>query len=224
MRPGDFPAARFSVYYRSLHEAGGDFYDVVPVSDGVFFYLVADVAGHDVGTSYVTPAVKVLLSQFATPAYSVEESIGCMNGVLSKTILEDTYLTAFALRVNRRAGKAVFLAAGPSARPPHPEGGPRPLRRMREHLHRDVRGHQLPLGVDRQSPRAIASSSTPTAWSSSATRPTRRRRNWSVSRGRLLPIAEALRGLPLEELPEALVRGIGAEFSDDDVAVMAVEA
>src|SRR5512136_1404479 len=34
--PEELPAARFSVYYRSLHEAGGDFYDVVPVSDGVF--------------------------------------------------------------------------------------------------------------------------------------------------------------------------------------------
>ena len=67
VKPAELPEATFSVYYHSVHEAGGDFYDVVQVSEGVYFYLMADVAGHDVGTSYVTPAVKVLLKQFATP-------------------------------------------------------------------------------------------------------------------------------------------------------------
>ena len=46
VRPSDIPAARFSAYYRSYHEAGGDFYDVVPVAADVFFYIIADVAGH----------------------------------------------------------------------------------------------------------------------------------------------------------------------------------
>ena len=127
VNPSDLPEARFSVYYRSLHEAGGDFYDVVNVSDGVYFYLMADVAGHDVGTSYVTPAVKVLLKQCATPVYSVEESVAYLNGMLGKTVLEDNYLTAFALRINRRAGKAVFLAAGHPPAVFVPKDGPASL-------------------------------------------------------------------------------------------------
>lgn len=31
----DLPKAGFAGYYRAVHEAGGDFYDVIPVADGV---------------------------------------------------------------------------------------------------------------------------------------------------------------------------------------------
>ena len=35
VRPRDCPEASFEVYYKPLEEAGGDFYDVVPVGDGI---------------------------------------------------------------------------------------------------------------------------------------------------------------------------------------------
>jgi len=218
VKPADLPDARFSVYYRSLHEAGGDFYDVVPVSDGVWFYLMADVAGHDVGTSYVTPAVKVLLRQCATPAHSVEESMAYLNGVLSKTVLEDNYLTAFALRINRRAGKAVFAAAGHPPALYLPKDGPISLAEcenpfigmLEESSYRSVsmdvhEGDRFILYTDglvelhlEQEPSLDLNK-------------------------RLMDVAAGLRDLPIGELPAALVREMGADKPDDDVAVMAVE-
>jgi len=218
VKPADMPEAHFSVYYRSLHEAGGDFYDVVNVSDGVYFYLMADVAGHDVGTSYVTPAVKVLLRQCATPVYSVEESVAYLNGMLAKTVLEDNYLTAFALRINRRAGKAVYLAAG---HPPAlfiPKEGPvrmasceNPFIGMiiESEYHAesmDVRpGDRFVLYTDGLVELGEAKTS------------------WVESQGRLLEVAQQLSGLSLGELPQAMVHSLGAENPDDDVAVMVVE-
>jgi len=214
--PADLPEAKFAVYYRSLHEAGGDFYDVVPVSDGVSFYLMADVAGHDVGTSYVTPAVKVLLKQCATPAHSVEESLAYLNGVLSKTVLEDNYLTAFALRINRRAGKAVFAAAGHPPALYMPASGPVSLAEcenpfigmLEDSIYRaetiEVReGDRFLLYTD-----GLVESD---------------KVSWTESHRALVGIAESLRGLPLARLPEAFVKELGADRPDDDVAVMAVE-
>ncbi len=218
VKPADLPEASFSVYYRSLREAGGDFYDVVPVSDGVFFYLMADVAGHDVGTSYVTPAVKVLLKQCATPAHSVEESMAYLNGILSKTILEDNYLTAFALRINRRAGKAVFTASG---RPPAlylPKDGPislaeceSPFIGMLEDssyssVSMDVHeGDRFILYTDGLV--ELRLESTP---------------DIDLNK-HLIEVASGLRDLPLHELPAALVHAMGADNPEDDVAVMVVE-
>jgi hypothetical protein len=43
------------------------------------------------------------------------------------------------------------------------------------------------------------------------------------SHSRLLEAANRLRGLPLAELPLAMVRSLGADKPDDDVAVLVVE-
>jgi phosphoserine phosphatase RsbU/P len=218
VQPKELPDARFSVYYSSLQEAGGDFYDVVEVSEGVHFYLMADVAGHDLGTSFVTPAVKVLLRQCATPAYSVPESIAFLNGVLSKTLLEENYLTAFALRINRRAGKAIYLAAGhPPALFIPKEGTVRfadcenPCIGMMEGSSYEARtidvapGDRFILYTD-----GLVETKTDA-------------RAWIESHQRLAPLVEELRELSLDELPSALVRAAGADAQEDDVAVLAVE-
>ena len=222
-KPAEVPGASFSAYYRSLHEAGGDFYDVVAVAEDVHFYLIADVAGHDIGTSYITPAVKVLLKQFATPAYSIEETLSYMNGILGATVCRDTYLTAAALRINRRSLKAVFLTAG------HP-----PV---------------IHVPADRAACRFFACANPPVgmiegaAFHSEAIDVARGDRfilftdglvegpgeggrpvAWVTGIKSLLPAVEELRSMALADLPEALVAAMGMhEAADDDVAVLAVE-
>ncbi len=218
VKPADLPEARFGIYYRSLMEAGGDFYDVVPVSDGVWFYLLADVAGHDVRTSYVTPAVKVLLKQCATPAFSVEDSMAYMNEVLSKTVLEDNYLTAFALRINRRAGKAVFSAAGHPPALYLPAGGPVRLAECENPFVGMIEGtsyHAATIDVSDGDRFVLYTDGLVELGLDTLT--------LEESAERLRQAAERLRGLPLEDFPLALVREMGAERATDDVAVMVVE-
>lgn len=218
VQPADLPEASFSVYYHSVHEAGGDFYDVVPVSDGVYFYLMADVAGHDVGTSYVTPAVKVLLKQFATPAFAVEETVAYMHGILSKTVLQENYLTAFALRVNKRAGKAVYLSAG------HPPA----LYLPKEGEVRFLSCENPFIGmVDEFSYRSetmdISEGDRFILYTDGLVEVGPVKKTWADSFEDLLPHADLLRSLPREEVAEAIVRGLGAESPEDDVAILVVE-
>lgn len=74
--------------------------------------MIVDVAGHDVKTSFITPAVKVLIKQFSNPTYTMEEAFCYLGDILSQTVCQDTYLTDAALKINRRSLKATFLTAG----------------------------------------------------------------------------------------------------------------
>jgi sigma-B regulation protein RsbU (phosphoserine phosphatase) len=110
--PEELPAARFGVYYSSLEEAGGDFYDVLSVSDNIFGYFVGDISGHDIKTSFITSALKVLLKQNCTPAYSPDESMKIINKVLLELLPKGKFLTACYIRLNRGQMKATVLNAG----------------------------------------------------------------------------------------------------------------
>jgi len=110
--PEELPEARFAVHYLPLLEAGGDFYDVLPISDGIFGYFVADVSGHDLATSYITAAVKGLLKQNCTPFYKPVESVEMMNNVLVEILTDGKYLTACYCRLNRNAKVMSIVNAG----------------------------------------------------------------------------------------------------------------
>ena len=106
------PEANFGVYYMTLHEAGGDFYEVLPISEGIFGYFVADVSGHDIKTSYLTASVKALLKQNCSPVYHPAESMRMLNDVLVEILPEAKYLTACYIRLNRKARHMTIINAG----------------------------------------------------------------------------------------------------------------
>ncbi len=110
--PETQPKAGFGVYYCALEEAGGDFYDVLPVSEDIYGYFVADFSGHDIKTSYLTSSVKALLKQNCTPVYRPMESIKIINDVLLKILPEDKYLTACYACLNRKTKNMTIINAG----------------------------------------------------------------------------------------------------------------
>ena len=110
--PEDYPDARFSVYYLSLLEAGGDFYDVLTISDDIFGYFLGDISGHDIATSYMTAAVKALLTQNCIPIYEPQESIRMINNVLLEILPDEKYMTACYGLLNRKIKTMTLVNAG----------------------------------------------------------------------------------------------------------------
>lgn len=110
--PAQYPDANFGVDYRSLQEAGGDFYEVLPISESIFGYFVADFSGHDISTSYLTSSVKGLLKQNCSLIYQPGESIKMINDVLTEILPPGKYLTACYARLNRRKKQMVIISAG----------------------------------------------------------------------------------------------------------------
>ena len=110
--PEDHPHAKFGVYYKALQEAGGDFYDILNISDKITGYFVADSSGHDIETSYMTASVKALLAQNCTPVYSPAESMKMINDVLVEILPLGKYLTACYMHINRSTMKLTIINAG----------------------------------------------------------------------------------------------------------------
>jgi phosphoserine phosphatase RsbU/P len=111
-RPERFPDAHFSVAYRPLLQAGGDYYDVLPVGEQVFDYLVADVSGHDPGTALSTAALKALLHQNASITDMPARALQTINGVLRSVLPDGQFLTLVYARLNRTARRATIVHAG----------------------------------------------------------------------------------------------------------------
>lgn len=110
--PKDFPQARFGVFYKALEEAGGDFYDILQISEKITGYFVADFSGHDIKISYMTASVKALLAQNCTPVYSPAESMKMINDVLVEIMPDGKYLTACYMHLNRTTNKLTIINAG----------------------------------------------------------------------------------------------------------------
>ncbi|VVS92702.1 response regulator [Desulfoluna spongiiphila] len=110
--PEQEPGARFGVHYLALHEAGGDFYDVLHISDDIYGYFIADFSGHDISTGYLTSSVKGLLKQNCTQIYTPMESMNLINGVLVEILPAEKYLTACYARLNRRKGLMDIVFSG----------------------------------------------------------------------------------------------------------------
>jgi phosphoserine phosphatase RsbU/P len=111
-RPEDYPQAHFAVCYRPLEEAGGDFYDVVPIGSDVFGYFVSDVSGHGVSASFLTAALKALLRNYSGPLFSHEDTLRGIDSVIREVLEGDQYVTACSARLNHRTRRLSVIGAG----------------------------------------------------------------------------------------------------------------
>jgi phosphoserine phosphatase RsbU/P len=112
VQPSDLPDAGFAIWRRPLHEVGGDFFDVVPVAPGIWDYVIADVAGHDLASSLATAALKVLLHENAGLVCQPPEMLNLINAVMNKVYPEGPYVTMAYARLNRTRQVLTVAFAG----------------------------------------------------------------------------------------------------------------
>jgi len=112
LNPEDLPEANFSVYYKSVMEAGGDFYDVISLSQDIYGYFCADVSGHNLGSSLATSSFKALISQNTGVVHSPKETLSTVNRVLEKVLPVEIYLTAVYILLNRKKKTVKIASAG----------------------------------------------------------------------------------------------------------------
>ena len=108
----DLPEARFQIALRQTLQAGGDFYDVIPVGPQMVDYVVADASGHDLAASFWTAALKTLLAEYAHLASSPMNVLRSINAALCRILPEGVYFTLTYARLNRRIHRLVLANAG----------------------------------------------------------------------------------------------------------------
>ncbi|MFH2060559.1 MAG: fused response regulator/phosphatase [Pseudomonadota bacterium] len=218
--PRDFPEAKFGVYYKALEEAGGDFYDILKISDKITGYFVADLSGHDIKTSYMTASVKALLAQNCTPVYSPAESMKMINDVLVEIMPDGKYLTACYMHINRTTRKLTIINAG------HPpvvclpkEGKPYLIK-----IDGDI------LGMFKDAHFGIKSIEVNEGdkffvYSDGLVESAEHQITWASGADSLLPVFEKIKDNTYEKAPVALMDYLFNEntLPEDDIAILCVE-
>jgi sigma-B regulation protein RsbU (phosphoserine phosphatase) len=125
--PHDLPEARFQITLQQVLKAGGDFYDVISVGPGIFDYVVADTAGHDLASSFWTAALKTLLAQYAAAANSPMEILRSINNTLRRVLPEGVFFTVCYARVNRKMNRLWIASAGHPPAILFPSNGSEPI-------------------------------------------------------------------------------------------------
>lgn len=116
-RPADpaTAALRFCHRYRPTGAVGGDFFNVLALSDSRAGVFICDVMGHGVRAALVTAMVRAMVEELKPVAGDPGKLLGQINRDL-RTILQQTgtplFTTAFYLVADTASGKMCYANAG----------------------------------------------------------------------------------------------------------------
>ena len=217
--PEENPLACFSVFYKALEEAGGDFYDILNITDKIIGYFVADFSGHDIKTSYLTASVKALLAQNCTPVYSPADSMKMINDVLVEILPDGKYLTACYMHINRDTRKMTIINAG------HPpvvclpkDGDPYLIKDQGDILGMFKDAHFGTKTIK------VAPGDRFIAYSDGLVESAHDKVTWATGADSLLPVYKKISSLPYDQIPRELVsRLFGSTVPEDDLIVLCVK-
>ena len=94
-------------------EAGGDYFDYLPMMNGGWGLVVADVAGHGMGPALIMAETRAYLRIVARNRQYPSEALTRANRVLADDLAEsDRFVTAFFARLDPEARHLVYSSAG----------------------------------------------------------------------------------------------------------------
>ncbi|WP_020587865.1 PP2C family protein-serine/threonine phosphatase [Desulfobacter curvatus] len=219
-RPEDFPDAGFSVFYLPLEEAGGDFYDILNISNQITGYFLADYSGHDIETSYATASVKALLAQNCTPVYSPRESMKMINDVLVEIMPKEKYLTACYMHLNRGTRVMTIVNAGHPPVVYMPKG--------KEPFFIKGQGDILGMFADATfgiKKIAVNQGDRFFIYSDGLVESTEKKISWPEGIKRLLSILDGVGKIDLSDVPNILISRLfnGEPVPEDDIVFLCIE-
>jgi sigma-B regulation protein RsbU (phosphoserine phosphatase) len=91
---------------------GGDYYDFVPLGDGRFAVVVADVAGKGLPAALIMPAVKIALRTLAVREAPIDELLAELNRIFLDNLPPASYFTLVYAVFDPGAGRLVYANAG----------------------------------------------------------------------------------------------------------------
>ena len=109
------PTLAFAHMYRPSHTLGGDFFNILSVSDNLAGVFMCDVMGHGMRAALVTAIIRGLLEQLRSMAVSPGRFLGALNrGIVS--ILDRTeeiiFASAIYMVIEADTGEATLANAG----------------------------------------------------------------------------------------------------------------
>jgi sigma-B regulation protein RsbU (phosphoserine phosphatase) len=90
---------------------GGDYYDCVPLSDGSFALVIADVAGKGIPAGLLVSSFHAYLNAYLETKISLVQLAQQLNRAICKASTDDKFITAFLALLDPRTGELESLSA-----------------------------------------------------------------------------------------------------------------
>ncbi|MBF0432179.1 MAG: DUF342 domain-containing protein, partial [Fibrobacteria bacterium] len=93
-------------------QVGGDYYDVIPLSDHEIALLIVDVSGHDISSAFIVGMAKMSFSLHIRENCNLADVFRSVNNDMVSAIKTDHHLTAFLAIINTRTQLLRYAKAG----------------------------------------------------------------------------------------------------------------
>jgi PAS domain S-box-containing protein len=107
---------KFSSVFEPMDQIGGDFYDVIEISEGVFGILIADVTGHGIQAALLTFMTSFAFKNLALQTSSSAKVVAGTNEKLYNKMPRGSFITMFYAVYDSHQKSLTYTQAG------HPEG------------------------------------------------------------------------------------------------------
>ncbi|NLK62584.1 MAG: anti-sigma factor antagonist [Fusobacteria bacterium] len=107
----EIPGYNFAVKYQPSQDIGGDFYDIVSMSNGYYGIAFADVSGHGIPAALLSTMFKVYLMTYSEDIISPAETMELLNDVVVKTFPEGKFISLFYLVIKLDDNKVMYCKA-----------------------------------------------------------------------------------------------------------------
>jgi phosphoserine phosphatase RsbU/P len=114
LMPETFPEVdgfKFAVKYLPSQDIGGDFYDMVKMSNGYYGVAFADVSGHGIPAALLSTMFKVYLMTYSEDIISPAETMELLNDVVVETFPEGKFISIFYLVIYPGDNKVRYCKA-----------------------------------------------------------------------------------------------------------------
>jgi len=91
---------------------GGDYYDCIPLGDGRYALVIADVSGKGVPAALLVSSLHAYLSAYLESPISLVDLSRRLNKVIWGAATEDKFITAFLAILTPESGELTFVNAG----------------------------------------------------------------------------------------------------------------
>ncbi|MFG0275986.1 MAG: PP2C family protein-serine/threonine phosphatase [Phycisphaerales bacterium] len=111
-RTPDIPGLELATSYLTSDEAGGDYYDFLPLEGGKWGVFIGDVSGHGAGAATVMAMVHAILRTYPEREHDPAGVMAYLNRHLSEKRIESNFVTAFYGVLEPDTRRFTFANAG----------------------------------------------------------------------------------------------------------------
>ncbi len=106
------PNIRIAAHYQPSMQAGGDYYDILPIDDNHWGIVMADIAGHGVSAAVVMALTQMAVKEFSANILSPQKALNVFNDKLNDHLSSDHFVTMFYAVLDLTTLELTYASAG----------------------------------------------------------------------------------------------------------------